>query len=107
MQTRRSDWKRFTWLDFLLFLPALAAGVCRAISVSNSLTSYPPASELPHTVVLPAIIINAVALGGMYAGPLILGCQFLVRRRRRRLLPGEWLWLSPLIMGAVGKIASE
>ena len=104
MPPRQSGWERFTWLDGLLLLPAVATGVYRAISISTSLTSYPPASELPQILLLPAMLINAAAIGGMYAGPLVPGCHFIVRKRRQCLLPGEWLWLSPLIMAGLGTI---
>lgn len=104
MQKRQSAWERFTWLDGCLLLPAVATGVYQAISSSVSLTGQPAAPEVGQTVLLSLTLINAVSLGGMYAGPLVLGCHFIFRKRRQCLLPGEWLWLSPLIMAGLCKI---
>ena len=98
MQKRQSAWEVFTWLDGCLLLPAVATGVYQAISSSVSLTGQPAAPKIGQTVLLSLTLINAVSLGGMYAGPLVLGCHFIFRKRRQCLLPGEWLWLSPLIM---------
>ena len=91
-------------VDCFLLLSAIVVGICQARSISMI---NPAPSETRQSVLLMAMIINAARLGGMYAGPLVLGCHFMFRYRRQCLLPGEWLWLSPLMMAGLCSIISK
>ncbi len=104
MPTRQSSWERFALWDCFLLLSAIVVGICQARSISMI---NPAPSETQQSVLLMAMIINAARLGGMYAGPLVLGCHFMFRYRRQCLLPGEWLWLSPLMMAGLCSIISK
>ncbi len=98
---RRKSWQRFTLLDVLL----LQAGVALGFSLVF-LAFGPRASELapPGLVVL---VVAAVLLGMILSGPLVLSVQIVFRGRRERLSMGEWLWLSPLVLGLAAVIGGE
>jgi hypothetical protein len=73
-------------LDVLLFQVAFGIGLSLAFAADTALES------------LPFFVSLSSVLGCLFAGPIVLGSQWLLRGRRGQLSLGEWLWLSPLLL---------
>ena len=89
-------WQRFTLLDLLL-LPVAFGVVCSSVFVPHAGRVF----TLPVEKVL-SLFVLAILAGCMAAGPLVFLVQLGLRGRRRGLSLGEWLWLSPLVLGLIG-----
>jgi hypothetical protein len=90
-------WQRFTLLDLLL-LPVAFGVVCSSVFVPYAGQVF----ALPLEKML-ALFVLAILAGCIAAGPLVFLVQLGFRGRRRGLSLGEWLWLSPLVLGLIGK----
>jgi hypothetical protein len=90
-------WQRFTLLDLLL-LPVAFGVVCSSVFVPYAGQVF----ALPLEKML-ALFVLAILAGCIAAGPLVFLVQLGFRGRRRGLSLGEWLWLSPLVLGLLGK----
>ena len=90
-------WQRFTLLDLLL-LPVAFGVVCSSVFVPYAGRVF----ALPLDKML-ALFVLAILAGCIAAGPLVFLVQLGFRGRRRGLSLGEWLWLSPLVLGLIGK----
>jgi hypothetical protein len=99
MPGTQSAWEKLGLLDCFALVTGAAIGFYQA-----ALTNQPGTSVLPKTALMLAAFLNALRLAGMYSGPLVLGGQFVFRKRRQCLCAGEWLWLAPLVMVGLVKI---
>lgn len=88
-------WQRFTLLDGLMLQAGCAAGCALAGALF-----WDPRGELSTTAVLLWLVVGTGA-GLLLSGPLVLGVQWSVRRRRTPLTYGEVCWLVPLLLGAL------
>ncbi|NQT16989.1 MAG: hypothetical protein HQ582_29800 [Planctomycetes bacterium] len=80
---KRKAWQRFTLLDLFLLQAGFGFGFSLACSLSPK---DAPAAELATT---------GIVWGFVFAGPLVMMIQRIVRKRSQALSLGEWLWLSP------------
>jgi hypothetical protein len=80
---KRETWQRFTLLDLFLIQASFGFGFSLACSFS-------PKGSGPVELATAGIV-----WGFVFAGPIVLMVQWIVRKRSRALSLGEWLWLSP------------
>jgi hypothetical protein len=93
---RTEPWRRFTVLDALL----LQAGY----GVAFSLLFTPFRDRAFDTIDAGSLflVLTTACLGSVLTGPIVLGSHWLFRGRRDGLSAGEWLWLSPIVLIALG-----
>lgn len=87
---RLESWQRFTLLDFFLLQAALVLG----FSLS---WSFEAVEDL-----WVERLITAVSVGAVFAGPIVLSVQWIVRRRGALPSRGEQLWLGSFFCWTAG-----
>jgi hypothetical protein len=93
---REEPWQRLTLLDMLLLFPAHALGLAAIGWMrETSRQSLEIPRPWPADATFVGLLLAGLVVGSVIAGPIILLSQWLFRRRRARLSPGEWLWLGP------------
>ncbi len=96
ISTPTQPWQRFTVLDALLLQVGYALAFSMVLSPYRRLvvSSFDEGSLV--------LLVTIFCLGSAFAGPIILGSHWLIRGRRVGMSAGEWLWLSPAAILAVG-----
>ena len=77
---RRDTWQRFTLLDLFLLQASFGFGFSLACSFS-------PSEAGPVELATAGVV-----WGFVFAGPMVLMVQWIVRKRSRALSLGEWLF---------------
>lgn len=85
-------------MDLLLLMVAyaLAGGYC---TQQQAVVSHAASEVGSIHYTATDIFFQIVVLGNVLACPIILTTQYLFRGRRTWLSEGEWLWLSPIVLG--------
>ncbi|MCE5269075.1 MAG: hypothetical protein LLG00_14465 [Planctomycetaceae bacterium] len=96
-QPTAGDRCRLTILDLLLLMFSYALGFGISRCWWEEAVKVPARPPWTTPVTIGDLVIDGISLGTLIAGPIAVVSQWVMRRRRLRLSPGEWLWIVPVL----------
>jgi hypothetical protein len=92
-------WRRLTILDLLCLFPSFALGAATVRYMMDHAAPDPwNKHPWPMGASIGELLFVSLVLGSVFAGPVSLSVQYLIRKRRTWLTFWEWLWIEPLLL---------